>query len=335
MFTRLHATDRPVIRERATSPRLSTHVPRLWALWAASRPSQLALIVLVYALGVGMTTGGPSLVVGEPTANGFHEVSQTTFLTPVAVGAAVLVLVAVAVHYANEYADADTDALTEPTPFSGGSGALAETGLPASFLGTATAVASVVAALAGGTALFAGLLAFDAAALLGLILVTGLAYSLQPVALARRGVGEVINASLGGLLLPVYGVAVVAAPAVSAPLAVVPFTLVVGCNLLATHWPDRKADATVGKDTLAVRWSPSRIRHAYATLACLAAVATAGLWLAGVFPTPVAVAHLVAAPFLAWGWTTLTRQRTPFPAVAAMVALALASTAAWWWMGIG
>lgn len=315
--------------------RLSTHAPRLWALWAASRPSQLALIVLVYALGVGMTTVGAPLVAGDPTATAPDELFAPGFLGPVLVGVAVLIPVAVAVHYANEYADADTDALTEPTPFSGGSGALVETGLPASFLGAATAVASVVAALAVATAALAELLAPGATALLGIVLVTGLAYSLPPVAFVRRGFGEVVNASLGGLLLPLYGVAVMADPSASATLAVVPFTLVVGCNLLATHWPDREADATVGKDTLAVRWSPTRIRHAYAGLAGLAAAATAGLWLAGVFPTPVALAHLAAVPFLAWGWTTLTRQRSPFPAVAAMVALALASTAAWWWVGVG
>jgi 1,4-dihydroxy-2-naphthoate octaprenyltransferase len=37
--------------------------------------------------------------------------------------------------------------------------------------------------------------------------VGGLAYSVAPVALMRRGAGEAVNAILGGLLLPLYGVA--------------------------------------------------------------------------------------------------------------------------------
>ncbi|RNJ27512.1 prenyltransferase [Halosegnis longus] len=303
---------------------LVERVPHLWALWAASRPSQLALIGLLYALGVGMATTG-------------RPVAAATFvprLTPaVLVGGVVLLAVAVAVHYANEYADADTDALADRTPFSGGSGALAETGLPASFLGRATlgtgAVAVALLAVGG-----VGPLSPIAVALAATILVAGVAYSLPPVALVRRGLGEPVNMVLGGLLLPVYGVAVVAPPTPSAAAVVVPFTLVVGCNLLAVHWPDRAADERVGKRTLAVRWGPTRLRRAYAALAVSAALATLALWRGGLLPPVVAAAHLTPVPFLLWGWTTLTRRRSPLPAVAAMVVLAVALTAGWWWAGV-
>lgn len=158
---------------------LVERVPRLWALWAASRPSQLALIVLLYAMGVGMTTSGPPLATGALLADAF------------------------------------------------------------------------------------GLL------LVGLV--AGVAYSLPPIALVGRGVGEPVNVVLGGLLLPTYGVAVLSMPTVAAWLAVVPFAL----------------------------------------------------------------AHLVPVPFLLWGGVTLTRQRSPLPAVAAMVSLAVAATVAWWWVGLG
>jgi len=46
------------------------------------------------------------------------------------VGLAALLPVSAGVHYANEYADYLTDRLTTRTLFSGGSGALAEMGLP-------------------------------------------------------------------------------------------------------------------------------------------------------------------------------------------------------------
>lgn len=299
-----------------------TRSPRLWALWAATRPSQVALVLLVYLLGVGMATAG------TPVASGGLERPPRAIL----VGALTLLPTTVAIHYANEYADVDTDRLTVRTPFSGGSGALVETGLPQAFLGRALVAAVVVAlaTLVGGVA--AGLDGM-AAALLAAALPSGLAYSLQPFALVRRGVGEVVNTTLGGLLLPLYGVLVVSSPTPAAALAVVPFTLLVGCNLLATHWPDREADGAVGKRTLAVRWSPKRIRRAYVLLAVTAGIVAVGLWTAGIILDAVLLAHLVPVPFLVWGGVVLTRQRSPFPAVLAMVSLAVAETMAWWWIG--
>ena len=302
------------VRERA---------PRLWTLWAAARPSQVALVGLVYLLGAGMaTTGWPIAVGGPPTRSSL------------AVGAATLLPTTVAIHYANEYADRETDRLTTRTRFSGGSGALVVTGLPASFLRVALLGAVVVAVGALAVAATHGLPA-DAAAVLGVMLLLGLAYSLPPLALVRRGVGESVNAVLGGLLLPLYGVAVVGTPGPVAVVVPLPFALVVGCNLLATHWPDRDADAATGKRTLAVRWAPPRLRQAYAVLALLAGVVTLALALVGVLPPLVVAAHLLPLPALLWGFRTLTRQRSPFPAVLAMVSLAVALTAAWWLAGAG
>lgn len=313
---------------------VSERIPRLWALWAASRPSQIALILLVYALGSGMATVGSPLTAGGASAasgNPLYGAAASRIL----VGALALLPVSVTIHYLNEAVDVETDALTRRTPFSGGSGALAETGLPASFLwgATVTGIFVSLATLAG--ILTTDALPVHAVALLSVMLVVGIAYSLPPIALIRRGVGETVNAALGGLLLPVYGVAVLATPTIVTWLAAVPFSLVVGCNLLATHWPDRVADRKVGKRTLVVRWSPARIRRAYVGLAGTSMGVAAALWARDVFPAIVALAHVAPIPFLLWGWAVLTRQRSPLPSVLAMVVLALASSAAWWWVGIG
>jgi len=292
---------------------------RLKALWLASRPSQVALIGLVYALGVGMAR----TLTGVPVA-----------WDAVAVGAAVLLPVALGVHYANEYADVETDRLTERTPFSGGSGAVERTGVPPAFLARATGAATLVGLAGAVVSRLTGHLSVSALALLTGIAVTGLAYSLPPAALVRRGMGEPTNALLGGTLLPLYGVAVVGRLSAAAVLAVVPFTLLVGCNLLATHWPDREADAAVGKRTLAVRWSPRGLRLAYWLLAGAAVVLT--VMLAGrVLPGAVVRAQSLALVPLVWGGAVLTRRRSPFPAVAAMVVHAGASAAAWWWLALG
>ena len=296
---------------------VTDRTPRLAALWLATRPSQLALIGVVYTLGVGMAT-----VLG----------SSTVPWRPVGVGAAILLPVALSVHYANEYADAETDRRTERTPFSGGSGALERTGVARSLLARASGVALAVGVTGGAVAWWVGVVSATAVAFLVAIAVAGLAYSLPPVALVRLGVGEVTNALLGGTLLPLYGVAVVSSVTVTTVLAVVPFTLLVGCNLLATHWPDRDADAAVGKRTLAVRWSRGRLRTAYWTLATAAVVTTTAL--VGTVPTAVVAAQTLALPPLLWGGVVLTRQRSPFPAVSAMVVHAGASTLAWWWLAL-
>ena len=318
--------------ERAPRSWAIEHVPRTWALWAAARPSQVLLILAVYALGVGAATAGPPVVTAVPPSAAIGPTVITT--GSVTVGAVALVPVATAIHYANEYVDADTDALADRTPFSGGSGALSATGLPASFLGGATALATLVALATLTGIVLREALPSASIALLSVILVAGLTYSLPPLALIRRGVGEIVNAALGGILLPLYGMSVLGAPTATGVLVVLPFTLVVGCNLLATHWADRRADAAVGKQTLAVRWSARGIRRTYAILVVVAAALTAALWWAGAIPYAVAAAHLVAVPFLGWGWLTLARRESPFPPVVAMILLAVASTAAWWWVGI-
>lgn len=282
--------------------------------------------MLVYALGIGMAAAGGPVVAGRV------DITAPGSVRAALLGGVALVPVTVAVHYANEYADVETDWLTDPTPFSGGSGALVRTGLSRSFLRRATALAVVAAVLAVGGAAVAGL-PVGALALLALGLLGGLAYSLPPVAFVRRGVGEALNAALGGVVLPLYGISVVGTPTLAAALALLPFALVTCCNLLATHWPDRRADAAVGKRTLVVRWSPAGVRRAYGALAVAAGLLVAVLALRGILPTAVALAHLAAAPFLLWGRLTLTRQRSPLPAVLAMVVLAVATTAAWWWVG--
>ncbi|ELZ49638.1 1,4-dihydroxy-2-naphthoate octaprenyltransferase [Halorubrum coriense DSM 10284] len=288
----------------------------LVALWRLSRPSQLALIALVYAFGVAMAYGR-----GHGGATGALRVGF---------GLAALLPVAASVHYANEYADVETDALTDRTPFSGGSGALVDTGLPRGLALRAGVVAGGL-----GLALVAFGVAGDpvlsptAAALLAGILVLGWQYSVGPLRLAWNGLGAPTNALLGGVALPLYGFAVVAgAVTFPAALATLPFGVVVFVNLLETTWPDRRADAAVGKRTLATRWSPRNLRAAYGVGGAVAAVAAVAL--AGrVLPPVVTGATLLPLIGLVPGYRRFTRRDEPLPAVATMVALAAATTVAW------
>jgi 1,4-dihydroxy-2-naphthoate octaprenyltransferase len=291
----------------------------------SSRPPQLLLIAGVYALGVKIAL-----------ANGVHPTA-----TGLSAGLAALLPVAASVHYINEYADYETDALTDRTPFSGGSGALQETGLPKAVALWAATLALAVGALLTVLFLLTDLLSPDAAGLLAVIAVLGWQYSIPPFALIRHGVGELDNAILGGLVLPSYGAAVAGGELVTVALAVVPFTLVVFLNLLEVHWPDREADAAAGKRTLAVRWSSTRLRTAYAAVAAAATLALLaltplGVWPASPLPTPipvpVALASFAVAPLVVWGWLGYTKRHLPWPSVAAMVGLAAVQFLAWCWV---
>jgi 1,4-dihydroxy-2-naphthoate octaprenyltransferase len=164
--------------------------------------------------------------------------------------------------------------------------------------------------------------------LLALIAVLGWQYSLPPLALAWHGWGELDNALLGGVLLPVYAVAVAGEVTVASVLAFLPFGCVVFVNLLATTWPDREADAAVGKDTLATRLTTDGLRLLYAGVLLAGGVSMALLH-GGPVPAVVCRASLLAAPPLLWGLVAYTRKRSPFPTVTGMVVLAGTQFVGW------
>ena len=135
----------------------------------------------------------------------------------------------------------------------------------------------------------------------------GWAYSVGPFPLAWHGLGEVDNALLGGMLLPLFGVAIAGgAIDLTAAAGLVPLALVVGANLLATTWPDRDADAAVGKRTLATRWPTGRLRAAYA-IVIVAALGLLVVQAVGPGPLVVAVAGLTVGPLLLVGLASYTR----------------------------
>lgn len=285
------------------------------ALFAMARPSHLVLITLVYAYGATVAH-----------ANGVALDNSALFY-----GYLALMPISASIHYVNEYADHETDALTVRTPFSGGSGTLPASGLPRKIaLAAAWAVLPLGSAVALKT-LASGELSPAAIGVLGFGAFWGWMYSLRPLALAWRGWGELDNAMVGGLALPVYGYAVQAGqvePAVI--LTFFPFAGTVFINLLATTWADREADAAVGKYTLATRWPVRRLRILYWTVAGSTFVLLP-LLSSRILPPVVARASFAVVPVVLWGGRAYTRQHSPFPTVSAMVVMLVVQLAAWWW----
>jgi 1,4-dihydroxy-2-naphthoate octaprenyltransferase len=276
-----------------------------------TRPSQLALIGLIFANGVllGLWRGA----------------STTAGLGAIAAALLLVLLAAASVHLANEAADHDTDRLTQRTPFSGGSGALAASGLAPRVpltLGLGLATLVVGSSLAAVTA---GLLNPLAAVLLLAGLGGGLAYSLPPAALMRRGWGEPLNAALGAMLLPLCGVATVSgAITVDDVIAFLPLLSVTFASVLTTAWPDRAADAATDKATLQVRLAPSTLRRLH--LGATVAFVVGTLLASAIGAMPLALAGLLVMPALMVGVARYTRQRVLSANVVAMVGLALVTT---------
>ncbi|MCK5318201.1 MAG: prenyltransferase [Anaerolineales bacterium] len=276
-----------------------------------ARPNQILLIALVFSWGILM-----ALVRGS---------SWSSLSYFIGLGAAILV--SVSIHFVNEYADYETDKLTRRTPYSGGSGALQDSGLDQN-LALRGAIPPVILgftiALLG---LISGNLSRQALYLLGLATFFGWGYSLKPLKLAWRGWGEIDNALLGGWLLPIYGYTVINHRVDNFIMAATaPFAMLAFVNLLATHWADRQADRSVGKFTLVTKLSVPQLRFLY--LLTMLGAYTWVYWHSQ-YPPLVKLSSFIVVPVSVWGFVSFTKQHNPAPSVFAMVAFLLVQVISW------
>lgn len=232
------------------------------------------LLVSVVACGIGLAHAAA----GGLDLNAFGAV--LTLLGAVWVHAGVNVL--------NDYYDArnGTDARNTRRiyPFTGGSRFI-QNGL---LTPRQTAVYGFVLLALGG--LCGAVLAWRGAwglwplGLAGLVL--GWAYSAPPLDLNRRGLGELSVAAGFGVLMPLGADYVQRAEfAWTLVLVALPYGLLVMNILYIAQFPDREADAAVGKRHWVVRWGAARARWAYPA-AALTAYALLVLWVVmGLLPT--------------------------------------------------
>jgi len=215
--------------------------------------------------------------------------------------AAVSVLLAILAHAAanvlNDYHDAlngaDAANRTAISPFTGGSRliqngevSVRDTGrLAAALLAVVVPAGIALAAFSGPGLLVIGLA--------GLLL--GWAYSAPPLALMKRGLGE-LTVGASWSLLVIGGDYVQRAGFSVLPLAAsLGLALLVADILLINGFPDAVSDASVGKRTLVVRLGPAAAARLYRTVALLAHGALLACVIAGVLPT-AALAGLLSLP---------------------------------------
>ncbi|NDJ52112.1 MAG: prenyltransferase [Chloroflexi bacterium] len=284
------------------------------ALWGMARPSQIVSIYMVFVLGLLMAA-----------AFGF-----TWKLGAVLIAIPIVLFASLAVHYANEYADVETDALANRTAYSGGSGVLPSGLVPRQTALIAAWVALVIACALQGLALALGLHAIEALLIMALIVILGWSYSLPPLKLAWRGWGELDNAVLGAIAMPMYGYSLLANQIDWLPIVLLlPVFLIDFANLLATTWPDREPDRAVGKYTLATQWPVERLRILYRAAVITGYGSLISLAILGWLPWIVAGLAALALPLSVWGIRTYTRQESAAPSVWAMVVIITGYMLAW------
>lgn len=290
----------------------------LHALWGMARPTLLLTVLMVYMIG--------SLI---PLAFGF-----TLNLSEFVWGLAALTPVILAAHYVNEYADWETDEITERTPFSGGSGLLSQ-GIGSRELALKAAIASqVIASIFLIMALTIGGLSVTILPMWIIGSIAGWAYSMPPIMLAWRGGGEVINAILLGVNLPLYAYTVQTGQIeIKVLIGCLPFALLVFDLVMATNFSDRDADAKVGKLTLSSRLEPRYLRLIY--WFALFTAYFSQIFMAGTFlPEIVVLSSLPALPLIAYAGTRYTRIHSPLPTVLAMLVLLPLQLVAWILAGV-
>ncbi|PVY56346.1 1,4-dihydroxy-2-naphthoate octaprenyltransferase [Simplicispira sp. 125] len=247
-----------------------------------------------------------------------------------------------AANMLNDHADALNGADAANTqglfPFTGGSRLVQSGAVQASAMRT---LAQVLLALVAAGGLWLALYSGPALVLVGLAgVLLGWTYSMPPLALMSRGLGELAV----GLA---WGLVVVGADYVQrghfapAPLAAAAsYALLIANILVANGFPDAVPDAQVGKRTLMVRLGPTRAAWLYLALAVGAHALLAAAVLVRVLPQSAlwALAALplsIAAAVLLLRWSGNPERLRPalVLGIAAAVVHGLALAVGLWWAG--
>jgi 1,4-dihydroxy-2-naphthoate octaprenyltransferase len=200
-------------------------------------------------------------------------------------------------HYLNEYWDVDTDRLNQSrTPFSGGSGLVADGTIKRESVFTA-AVACL--AVASGAAIWLAIeyqVGPAVWALMLLIFLGAYFYSSPPLTLVNTGFGELAASIVVAGLVPALGhLLQTELPSLQVVLATAPLVVYHFAMLLAFEFPDFLSDEAAGKTTLLVRLGRRRgaaLHNATLLLAMALAVAATFIGL----PAQVALAVVISSP---------------------------------------
>jgi 1,4-dihydroxy-2-naphthoate octaprenyltransferase len=285
---------------------------KLKALIRLARPVLVLGAILVYALGVAM---------------GFAARGRVDWPAALA-GFGVTLLVNVMAHYADDYADQDTDALTRRTTFSGGSGVLPSGLVPAVWALRMAWGLGLLALVSTVLFIAAGRLPLVTLAIVGLALLGAWFYSMPPISLERHGLGELDNALVGALLTPLMGYATQTGgiePVLA--LSLLPVFAIAMAGLLGAHWSDQEADAAVGRRNLTIQLG-RRVRWLHTGMVVIAHVLPLAL-VGTILPWPVVAGVSLSLPLSVWATWQFSRSKAIASSSYAMMFYIAGATAGW------
>jgi 1,4-dihydroxy-2-naphthoate octaprenyltransferase len=111
-------------------------------------------------------------------------------------------------------------------------------------------------------------------------------------------------------------------------LAVLPITFLAFLNLLAVTWPDRIADYTIGKRTLATKLSPKILRILFFSVLITSFIIHVLIW-NQIIPNIVFLAGLPAYFLILYGGFKYTKKETSIEVVIGLHLMIISQSFAW------
>lgn len=255
---------------------------QLLALLKMGRFFVLIAGLIAYTLGLSMA---------------FHDLGFI-YIPNAVVGLLILVSATLMAHYANEYADVDTDSLTRRTWFSGGSGVLPSKIIPKSWALNAAVFLAIICIITTAISFYFELISIGGVLIVVIGIIGGWFYSMPPLNLERTSLGEIDNAILGGFLMPLIAyIPQTGSFHLREIIILIPIVIAVFVNLLGVHRSDREADAAARKKTLVVNLGKNA-RPVHAVFTCL--IYGISAFLIYLVPLQVVVAIFLTIPFALW-----------------------------------
>jgi len=267
---------------------------QIFGLIKMGRPFVLVAGIIAYLVGLSMA---------------YYEL-KTLDVTKAIVGLIVLTTGTLMGHYADEYADVDTDKLTRRTLYSGGSGVLPSGIVPVNWAVYSAIFFLLVTLVIVFFSIFNKILPSTIIWIVLPALFGGWIYSMPPFSLERKGLGELDNAILGGFFMTLIGyTAQTGMITINSLLSLIPIFLAVFVNLLGVHWSDRIADESVGKLTLVVKLG-NKTRFLFYFLVFLTYFSTV-LVMEEIIPFAVGASILITIPFGIYCSYNFTKIKSP------------------------
>ena len=267
---------------------------QIFGLIKMGRPFVLVAGIIAYLVGLSMA---------------YYEL-KTLDVTKAIVGLIVLTTGTLMGHYADEYADVDTDKLTRRTLYSGGSGVLPSGIVPVNWAVYSAIFFLLVTLVIVFFSIFNKILPSTIIWIVLPALFGGWIYSMPPFSLERKGLGELDNAILGGFFMTLIGyTAQTGMITINSLLSLIPIFLAVFVNLLGVHWSDRIADESVGKLTLVVKLG-NKTRFLFYFLVFLTYFSTV-LVMEEIIPFAVGASILITIPFGIYCSYNFTKTKSP------------------------